>query len=186
MSASDFAFSLDQSNGTTWTQVGSGSIVGYFGPHRCACPVTLAPLLQLTSSGNSNIESSVIGVEFLLGKSCTSASASCTSLGKSTFSTAQKPAPPTFNSALVYQSAAGTAAVSCAGLATGTTTLWAVLTQDGAALNFTPTIELDVTAATVGAPTAVTAMPGNGSISVAWTAPDSVLAAPHDCGQSNL
>jgi hypothetical protein len=171
MSASDFAFSLDQSNGTTWTQVGSSSIVGYFGPHRCACPVTLAPLLQLTSSGNSNIASSVIGVEFLLGKSCTSASASCTSLGKSTFSTAQTPAPPTFNSALVYQSAAGTAAVSCNGLATGTTTLWAVLTQDGAALDFTPTIELDVTAATVGAPTAVTATPGNGSISVAWTAP---------------
>jgi hypothetical protein len=171
MSASDFAFSLDQSNGTTWTQVGSGSVVGYFGPHRCACPVTLAPLLQLTASGQSNIGSSVIGVEFLLGTSCSAASASCTSLGKVAFSATQTATPPSFNSALVYQSAAGSTTVSCSSLAVGATSLWAVLTQDGAALAFTPSIELDVTAETVGAPTAVTATPGNGGLSVQWTAP---------------
>ena len=171
MTASDFTLSLYQLNGTTWNQVGTGSVLGYFGPHRCACPVTLAPLLQLTTSGQSDIGSSVIGVEFLLGTSCSDASAACTSLGKVTFSTTQTPAPPSFNSALVYQSAASAAAVSCSGLAAGTTNLWAVLTQDGVALNFTPTIELDVTAATVGAPTAVTATPGNTGINVQWTAP---------------
>jgi len=171
MGASDFALSLDQLNGTTWTQLGSGSVLDYFGPHRCACPVTLAPLLQLTASGQSNIGSSVIGVEFLLGTTCSTASAACTSLGKVAFSATQTATPPNFYSALVYQSTAGSTAVSCSSLATGATSIWAVLTQDGVALNFTPTIELDVTAATVGAPTAVTATPGNGSITVQWTAP---------------
>jgi hypothetical protein len=169
MSASDFTLSLYHLDGTTWTQL--GTTLGYFGPHRCACPVTLAPLLQLTSSGQSNISSSVIGVEFLLGTSCSTASAACTSLGKVTFTATQTPAPPNFNSALVYQSAAGGATVSCSSLAAGATSIWAVLTQDGVALNFTPTIELDVTAATVGAPTAVTATPGNAGINVRWTAP---------------
>jgi hypothetical protein len=171
MSASDFALSLEQLNGTTWTQLGSGSVLGYFGPHRCACPVTLAPLLQLTASGQSNIGSSVIGVEFLLGTSCTIASTSCTSLGKVTFSGTQTATLPNFNSALVYQSAAGTAAVSCSSLVAGATSIWAVLTQDGVALNVALSIELDIAATTVGAPIAVTATPGNGGISVQWTAP---------------
>lgn len=178
LNENDVALSLYEWDGKTSKLVGTASVVGYFGPHRCACPVSLAPQLQLTESGQASIGSSVIGVEFLLGKSCATETTACTSLGKVTFSATQTAAPPSFISSLVYQSAADSAAVNCNALITGATSLWAVLSQDGVPLSFTRRMELDVTAATVGAPAAVTATAGNGGITVQWAPPaDASLVA---------
>jgi hypothetical protein len=73
------------------------------------------------------------------------------SLGSATFTASQSAAPPTFNSSQVFQAAAGISAVNCANLGVGSTTLWATLTQDGAALPFTLSLQIPVTTTVVAA-----------------------------------
>lgn len=180
LSASDFSLVLYEADGTGWRSLGSGNLGNYFGPHRCACPATLSVALEITTQGQSDIGQSTMGVDFMLGASCSSSPSSCVSLGKVTFSATQAADSPRFSSNLVFQSAAGAAAVACSGLASGSTALWAVMTQDGAALAFAPTIALGVITDTVGAPTAVTALPANKGIQVAWTPPvDTSLVAAY-------
>jgi hypothetical protein len=159
------------SDGTSFTALESTGLLGLFGPHRCQCPNTLAVQLATTASGTANIGTSTIGVTFLLGANCPASPGSCTNLGQISFSKTQTAAAPTFSSSLVFQAATGTAAVTCSSLVARSTTIWAALTQDGAALPFTPTIEVPITTGTVSAPTAVTATPSDKGILVAWTPP---------------
>ena len=179
LTASDVALSVySSSDGTTWHQLTSGALAGFFGAHRCLCPDTISPVLSLTSSGQANIGTSTISVNFLLGANCLTAPASCTSLGQVAFSASQSADSPRFDSSLVYQRAAGSSTVNCAGLAAGSTTLWAVVAQDGAALAFAPAVALSVITATVAAPTAVTALGADNGIQVSWTPPaDTSLVA---------
>jgi hypothetical protein len=175
---SDVVLALYASNGSSWRHLAAGEISGFFGAHRCGCPDTLSPLVQLTTSGQTNIGNSTIAVNFLLGANCLTAPASCVSLGQVTFSAAQSAASPTFDSSLVFQHAATTSTVDCANLKTGSTTLWAVLAQDGVALAFAPTMDLAVITTTVAAPTAVTALTADGALKVTWTPPaDTSLVA---------
>jgi len=170
LTQNDVALSLYTSaDGSSYSQLESA--VGFFGPHRCQCPETLSVQLQLTSSGTANLGSSTIGVTFLLGANCLASPSSCSSVGQVSFTASQSAASPTLSSSLVFQSAARTTSVNCGSLTTGSTTLWAVLTQDGAALSFAPSIDLPITTASVAAPTAVTAIPANQGILVGWTPP---------------
>jgi hypothetical protein len=180
LSSSDFSLALYEASGSSWRALGngSGSVGDYFGPHRCSCPVTLSAALQISSQGQTDIGLSTIGVSFLLGANCLSSPASCSSLGKVSFSATQSTNSPTFDSSLVFQSAAGVSSVVCSSLSAGSTTLWAVLTQDGVALNFAPMLALAVITGTVSAPTAVTALPANQGLLVSWTPPsDTSLVA---------
>ncbi len=170
----DVALALYASEGTSSINLSAGTLGGYFGTHRCSCPVTLSPVVQLTTSGQTNIGSSTIAVNFLLGANCPAAPSSCASLGQVAFSAAQSAASPTFNSSLVFQAAAGSATVTCGSLTAGSTTLWAVLTQDGVALSFPLSMELPIVTTTVGAPTAVSALAADKGILVTWTPPADV------------
>ena len=161
----------DSADGTSWNALPASTLAGFFGPHRCLCPDTISVAVQLTASGQTNLGNSTIAVNFLLGASCATSPASCTSLGQASFSSNQTAEAPHFSSTQVFQSAVGSATVNCASLTAGSTTVWAILAQDGVALPFALSTELPVIAATVGAPTAVTAQPGNQGILVTWTPP---------------
>ncbi len=179
LSQSDFSLSLDEyTEAGDWVELDTNNLDGVFGPHRCQCPRSLAPVLQATSTGQTNIGSSTIGVTFYLGDNCYAASASCTSLGQASFSASQQGSAPKFDSSAVYEVATGSTSPSCASLSAASTTLWAILTQDGKPLSFSLTIDLPVSGDTVGAPTGVNAEPANEGVLVSWTPPteDSLVA----------
>ena len=171
LTQSDFALALYASEGNSSLNLSAGTLGGYFGAHRCNCPVTLSPVVQVTTAGQTDIGNSTIAVNFLLGANCQAAATSCASLGQVSFTQSQSAASPTFDSHLVYQAAAGSATVACGSLTAGSTTLWAVLTQDGVALSFPLSMDLPIITATVGAPTAVSALAADKGILVTWTPP---------------
>jgi len=173
LSESDFSFGLaEYTEGEAWADLDTSNLDGVFGPHRCQCPESMAPVLQPTSTGQTNIGSSNIGVTFYLGDNCYAAPASCTSLGQASFSGSQQGSAPKFSSKVVFEAATGSTSPSCTSLSASSTTLWAILTQDGKALSFSLTIDLPVSGDTVGAPTGVTAAPANQGILVSWAPPD--------------
>lgn len=172
MTQSDFALAVYASGGSSSGALDSSTLSGFFNPHRCLCPDTITAQLQLTSTGQTNIGSSTITVSFFLGANCSSASTSCVAVGSSlTFSASQSAASPTFDSSKVFLAAAGGSTVDCGKLTAGSTALWAVLTQDGAALPFALSLELPVVATAVAAPASVAALPSNHGLLVSWTAP---------------
>jgi hypothetical protein len=171
LTESDFTLSVSASQGSSWLALDASTLTGFFNSHRCLCPDTLTPTLQLTSSGQTNMSTSTVGVAFFLGAACATSSASCVSLGSATFTASKSATPPTFDSGQVFKAAAGNSAVDCASLVAGSTTLWAILTQDGVALPFTLALALPVTATVVAAPTAVTALPADQGLLVSWTPP---------------
>jgi hypothetical protein len=180
LTQSDVVLAIYAADGSSWRSLSAGTVAGYFGAHRCNCPVTLSPLVSLTTSGQASLDSShsTIAVNFLLGTNCLAAPASCASLGQVSFTAAQSAASPTFKSNLVYEAAAGSATVACGSLTAGSTTLWALLTQDGVALSFALSMDLPIITTTVGAPTAVTALAADKGILVTWTPPaDASLVA---------
>jgi hypothetical protein len=83
LSASEFSLGLYEMSGSR--SLGSGDLGTYFGPHRCGCPVTLSPSLQISDQGKTDLGASTIGVEFMLGANCLGSPASCVSLGKVSF-----------------------------------------------------------------------------------------------------
>jgi len=153
LTASDVALSVYATVGSSSLQLTANALAGFFGAHRCLCPNTISPTLQLTSSGQTNIGTSTVTVNFLLGANCQTTPSGCVSVGQATFTASQSALSPTFSSNLVFQAAAGSSGFNCASLAAGSTTLWAVITQDGAALSFAPTVNLPVITTTVAAPT---------------------------------
>ena len=176
LTQSDLELDIFASDGSSWHQLTAGTLAGYFGAHRCSCPVTISPIVGLTSSGKATLSAagnsnSTIAVNFLLGKNCLAASASCTSVGQVSFSGTQSVASPTFDSSLVFQTASGSAAVACGSLTAVSTTLWAVLAQDGVALSFALSIDLPIITTKVAAPTAVTALTSNEGLLVTWASP---------------
>jgi hypothetical protein len=179
LTASDVALALYASDGSSSHELKSDTLAGFFGAHRCLCPDTLSPTLQLTSSGQTNMGTSTVSVNFLLGANCQSTPADCVSVGQATFTASQSALSPTFSSNLVYQAAAGSSGYNCASLTAGSTTLWAVITQDGVALSFSaPTVNLPVITTTVAAPKAITALAADTGILVTWTPPaDTSLVA---------
>ena len=179
LSGSDFSLDLDEyTEAGAWAALDTSNLDGVFGPHRCQCPENLAPVLQVTSTGQTNVGSSTIGVTFYLGDNCYAAPASCTSLGQASFSASQEGSAPKFNSKTVFEAATGSTSPSCASLTANSTTLWAILTQDGKALSFSLTIDLPVSGDTVGTPTGVTAEPANEGLLVSWAPPaDASLVA---------
>jgi len=165
-------------NGTSYTALDSTSLAGFFGVHRCLCPDTLSVQVQLTPSGQTNLGDSTVGVSFLLGQNCLASPSSCVSLGKVSFSASQTAPSPTFSSNLIFQMVDGTTSTSCTSLYTGTTTVWATLTQDGQELSFALSLDLPVVTTTVRAPTGVTVAPGDKDILVSWSPPsDATLVA---------
>jgi len=170
---SDFALALYASDVNSGSALDANDLSVLFNPHRCNCPDTITAQLQLTSSGQTDIGNSTVSVNFFLGTSCATSttSASCVSVGQATFSASQSASSPTFSSSLVFQSAAGTSTVDCATFTAGSTTLWAVLAQNGTALSFTPSVALQVITSVVAAPTAITAQPADQGILVGWTPP---------------
>jgi hypothetical protein len=173
LTESDFTLALYASDVSSGSALDASEIKVFFNPHRCNCPDTITAVLQLTSSGQTDIGSSTISVNFLLGPSCATSttSASCVSVGQRSFSASQSATAPTFDSNLVFQTAAGSSTVACTSLTSGSTVLWAVLAQDGTALSFTPSVVLPVITTVVAAPTAVTAQPADQGILVSWTPP---------------
>ena len=158
-------------NGTSWSQLDASALSGFFGPHECLCPDSLAALVELTSSGQTNVGASTITASFLLGSNCQTAPAACVSIGQLSFSATQTASAPTFSSKLVFQAASGSATVDCASLTAGSSSLWAVLSQDGSPLPFALSLALPVVSATVGAPKAVTAQTANEGLLVTWKPP---------------
>ena len=179
LSESDFSLGLDEyTEAGAWVDLDTSNLDGVFGPHRCQCPENMAPVLQPTSTGQTDIGSSTIGVTFYLGDNCYAAAASCTSLGQASFSGSQEGSAPKFSSDAVFEAATGSTSPSCTSLSAASTTLWAILTQDGKALSFSLTLDLPVSGDTVGAPTGVTAAPANEGILVSWSPPtDASLVA---------
>lgn len=173
LSQSDFSLGLGiHSEAGTWAALDASSLAGVFGPHRCQCPQNLAALLQLTSSGQTNVGNSVIGVTFYLGDNCPAAPTSCALLGEATFSTSQEANAPQFSSKAIFEAATGSTTPDCTHLSAGSTSLWAILTQDTKPLTFAISIALPISGTTVGAPTRVTAEPANEALLVSWTPPE--------------
>ena len=158
----------------TGSLLSASELSGRFGAHRCVCPENLIAELQLTSAGQTDLGSSTVSVNFLLGGNCFPSTTSCISLGQVSFSQTQSAQGPTFSSTQVFQAAEGSTAASCASLVAASTTLWAVIAQDGTALSFAPSINLPVVTTTVAAPTAATALAGDQDILVTWTPPADV------------
>lgn len=179
LSPSDFSLGLGiSSEAGAWAALDTGSLDGVFGPHRCQCPQNLAALLQLTTTGQTNVGNSVIGVTFTLGDNCAAASTSCTLLGEASFSTSQEASAPQFSSKAIFEAATGSTSPDCTHLSAGSTTLWAILTQDAKPLSFALSVDLPVSGTTVGAPTGVTAVPANEALLVSWSPPkDASLVA---------
>ena len=179
LSESDFSLGLaEYTEAGDWVELDTSSLDGVFGPHRCQCSENLAPLLQPTDTGQTDIGSSTIGVTFYLGDNCYAAPSSCTSLGQASFSASQQASAPKFSSNAVFEAATGSTSPSCTSLSAASTTLWAILTQDGTPLAFSLTIDLPISGATVGAPTGVTAEPANEGLLVSWSPPaDASLVA---------
>ena len=175
----DLALSLYvMSDSGTYTQLGSSALASFFGPHRCLCPDTLLVQVQLTSTGQTKLGSSTLAANFLLGASCQTTPAACASVGQVSFSATQTAASPSFSSSLVFETVAGSGTVTCSSLTTGKTTLWAILAQDGNALSFALSVDLQVITKTVSAPTAIKAVPANEGLLVSWTGPsDTSLVA---------
>jgi hypothetical protein len=169
----DFAISAYASAGSSSLTLDSSNLGGFFNPHECLCPDTITAVVQMTSAGQTDVGSSTIAVSFFLGANCSSSasSASCVSVGSQLALTTSQAAQATFTSGQVFQSAAGPASVDCGNLTAGSTTLWAVLTQDGTALSFPLSIQLPVVATVVAPPIAVDALPANHGILVSWTPP---------------
>jgi hypothetical protein len=179
LSQSDFSLGLDEyTEAGAWAELDTDDLDGVFGPHRCQCPEKLAPVLQLTSAGKTDVGSSTIGATFYLGDNCYAAPASCTSLGQATFSASQDGSAPQFSSSAVFAAATGSSSPSCTSLTAASTTLWVLLTQNGTSLSFSLTIDLPVSGDTVGTPTGVTATPANEGLLVSWSPPtdDSLVA----------
>lgn len=179
LTSTDVTLSLHAStDGSSFSQLDEANLTGLFGPHRCQCPDTLAMQLQTTTAGLTNIGNATVGVTFLLGANCLAAPSGCTSLGQSSLTQSQAAVSSSFSSSAVFKAAAGAATVNCSSLSTGSTTIWAVLTQDGATLAFAATLAVPITTGTVSAPTAVTALPANNGTLVSWTPPkDTSLVA---------
>lgn len=179
LSDSDFSLGLDEyTEAGSWASLDTSNLDGVFGPHRCQCPGSFSPVLQLTSAGQTDIGASTIGVTFYLGSNCYSAPASCASLGQSSFSASEGASPPTFSSSAVFEAASDSTSPSCTSLSASSTTLWAILTQNGTPLTFSLTIDLPISNTTVGTPTGVTAQPANEGLLVSWSAPaDASLVA---------
>ncbi|HEY5281332.1 MAG TPA: MXAN_2562 family outer membrane beta-barrel protein [Polyangia bacterium] len=145
---------------------------GFFNPHRCLCAdTTMTATVLLTDSGKTNLGTSTVAVSFLLGKNCSTTPTSCVSLGQVSFTQAQSATPPTFSSSQVFQTAAGSTTVDCANLTAGTTTVWAILAEDGAALPFVLSVDLPVLATAAPAPVATTALASDQGMLVTWTPP---------------
>ena len=168
----DFTLTVYAQEGSSWRTLNSNTLSVFFNPHECSCPDTLAVAVQLTSSGQTNLGSSTVTANFLLGDNCSTSAASCVSLGQVSFSASQTADSPKFNSNLVFQTVDSTATVDCGNLTAGSTTIWALLTEDGAALSFSLSVALPVIATTVAAPTAVTALGSNEGMLVSWTPPE--------------
>jgi hypothetical protein len=166
----DLTLSVYAAEGSSWRTLNSNLLNVFFNPHECLCPDSLAVAVGLSSS-DTNLGSSTVTARFFLGDNCSTSAASCVSLGKVSFSASQTADSPTFSSSLVFQTVAGTAKVGCTSLTAGSTTLWAILAEDGAALSFSLSVALPVIATTVAAPTAVTALASNKGILVSWTPP---------------
>ena len=164
----DMALSVYTTQGNL---LGANDLNGLFGAHRCSCPENFLVGLPFTSSGQTDLGTSTVSVNFLLGQNCFTSPASCVSLGQASFSQSQSAVLPTFSSNQVFQAAAGSTTWNCASLTAGSTTLWAVVAQDGVALSFAPSVDLPIITTTVGPPTAVTALAGNQDILVTWTPP---------------
>jgi len=165
-------------DGSTWSPLEASALAGFFGPHQCLCPDPLLVQLQLTASGQTNLGNSTLTASFLLGDNCLTLPAGCASLGTVSFSATESAPSPTFDSGLVFQAAAGGAAVTCGSLTPSQTTLWAVLAQDETPLPFAPALVLPVVTKTLPAPTAVRAEPANEGLRVSWKAPaDASLVA---------
>ncbi len=178
LTQSDVALAIYAPDGNSWRALDANDLNGFFGAHRCDCPDKLLVQLGLTTSGQTNLGSSTLAVDFLLGENCPTAPVTCLSVGQVTFTATQSAESPTFDSGQVFQAVAGTSTVDCANLIAGTTTLWAVIAQDGVTLSFAPAIDLPVIATTVAAPTAVTALTANQGLLVTWTPPaDTSLVA---------
>ena len=173
LTASDFALSVYASAGTSSLTLDSSNLGGFFNPHECLCLDTITAVLQMTTTGQTDVGSSTITASFFLGANCSTStsSTSCVSLGSQIALTTSQSAQATLTSSQVFQSAAGSATVDCANLTAGSTTLWVFITQDGTALSFSLSQQLPVVATTVAAPIAVTALPSNHGILVAWTPP---------------
>jgi hypothetical protein len=158
-------------DGSTWSALTGNTLSGFFGGHECACPDTLAVQVELTTTGQANLGSSVVDATYLLGNDCANTPAGCKALGQNSISTNQTTTPPTFSSSFIYQAATGSSVPSCTGLTAGATTLWATLAQDGVALPFALSLTLPVIGGTVGAPGGVTVAPANQGLLVSWKAP---------------
>ena len=168
----DLTLSVYAAEGSSWRTLNSNLLGVFFNPHECLCPDTMTVAVQLTSSGQTNLGSSTVTANFLLGDNCSTSAASCVSLGQASFSASQTADSPKFSSTLVFQAVAGTATPDCGSLTAGSTTVWALLAEDGAALPFSLSIALPVIATTVAAPTAVTALGSNEGMLVSWTPPE--------------
>ena len=170
LTASDFTLSVYA--GSSSTTLDSSNLGGFFGPHECLCPDTITAVVQMTSAGQTDVGSSTITVSFYLGANCSSSatSASCVSLGSQIALTTSQSAQATFTGSQVFQSAAATT-VDCTNLTAGSTTLWAILAQNGTVLSFPLSQALPVVKTAVAAPTAILATPSNHSLLVSWTPP---------------
>jgi hypothetical protein len=179
LSESDFTLGLAlYTEAGAWASLDTSNLAGVFGPHRCQCPVNLAPDLQITSTGQTNIGDSAMAVTFYVGDNCFTTPASCTSLGQVTFSANQQATTPQFSSQAVFAAANGGTSPSCTSLSADSTALWALLTQNGQPLSFSLSIGIPISGTTVGAPTGVTAQPANEALLVSWTPPaDASLVA---------
>lgn len=179
LSESDFSLGLAlYTEAAAWASLDPNNLAGVFGPHRCQCPVNLAPDLQITATGQTNIAGSTMVVTFYLGDNCFTAPTSCASLGQVIFSDQQQASTPQFSSQAVFAAASGSSSPSCTNLSADSTALWAIVTQEGNPLSLPLSIGLPISGTSVGAPTGVTAQPANEGLLVSWTPPaDASLVA---------
>lgn len=180
LTGSDFVLSLNGTggnSGSSWTEIGSDALESTFTAHRCRCPAEVEAELQIATTGQAKIGTSTVAAELMLGYACSGTSTTtCVSLGTVTLNSSTTDAVLTFSTNIVYQAESGKGVVDCGNLTSGSTTLWAVISQDGTMLGSDPSLLLPVTTTVVDPPTGVTALTADGGLLVSWSLPSDTSA----------
>jgi hypothetical protein len=172
----DLQLFVADSSGNATTPLDANALSTYFSQHRCACPANLLAGVDLNATGQSGIGTSTVTIQLMVGSGCddaATAAAACTPLGTVVTLTAdQASGNQSFGTAAIYSRAQAQAGVtSCAALTATSTALWAIVRQDGVLLSTQPSLPISVTAATIGAPSAPSALSADQGLLVKWTAP---------------
>jgi hypothetical protein len=179
LGASDFTvvLSATDSSGKSHT-LSTDELSNLLPASRCSCPITLTAAVEINSASLANVSSNdSFTATVMVGASCDVAtSTNCTSLGADlTLNAGTTSAEETFSSSNLLSVAANGA--SCSTLTTAvSTSVWAIIRQNGTLLTSQPRVSVGVGGAGPTPPTAPQAITAESGFSLTWTPPATITS----------